>query len=183
MKSYSPETWPYQYYLKACNLDSKLIFNLRGPETFGPVGWDAATKKAKREAAENYIQKLDEHWNNWFSNLENNIIETGFLNPIIVHAGWLPKKEIGKLPKKHQKDQSQVFACYSLGGNRLYIAQKHGLDVPCLVCDFNNLIPDIDPIYTIPEVRQCWTNPPIRMDFKPHGLVVWGVDKGNADLS
>jgi hypothetical protein len=183
MKSYTPETWPFQYYLKPCNIDSKSIFNLRGPESFGPVGWDAATKKAKKQAAEEWIAKVNTSSNNWFQKLENSILEEGFLNPIIVHAGLVPKREIGKLPKKHWRDQSELFVCYSLGGNRLYVAQKHNLDIPCLVCDYNNLVPGVNPLYTIPEVQACWTNPPIRMDFKPHGLVVWGVDQGNASLS
>ena len=183
MKSYTPENWPFEYHLKPCNIDSKSIWNLRGPETFGPVGWDPATKKAKREAAEQYIEKVNNTCDGWFQKLEDSILSDGFKNPIIVHAGYLPTNEVGKLPKKYHKDVNQIFACYSLGGNRLYIAQKHNLDVPCLVCDYNNLVPGIDPLYTIPDVKAFWTTPPLRMDFKPLGLVVWGVDRGDADLS
>lgn len=174
MKRYTAETWPYEYYLKPCNLPSNKIYNLRGPESYGPIGWSKEILEQKREKAKEIEKVMDTDLNNWFSDIENNILTNGFLNPIIVHAGWVAPKEKHKLPTK---DPSNLFVLFHIGGTRLYIAQKHNLEVPCLVCDFNNLVDGIDPIYDPIQAKEYFTKPPLRIDFKSQGAILSGIDK------
>jgi len=59
----------------------------------------------------------------FFIKLEKSILKNGILNPIGIAA---------------KKDK--VYVTY--GGSRLMTAQKHNLDVPCIIADFDNVFPE-----------------------------------------
>lgn len=113
-------------------LSSNIIQNICGPESAGPAGWDDNSIQKRKRMAQNYISKKQ----NFYNKLENSILEKGIRNPILVRHGWIPESR-----KKYLKPNtilSETFVCDSLGGSRLYIAQKHDLNIPCIItswCD------------------------------------------------
>lgn len=103
---------------------------------------------------ENDAELIRKH--KFFSELESSILEKGFINPILVNAGYCPKLWHRKLPAEMKADPSKILVCCKWGGSRLYIAQKHNLSVPCLISDFINRFNE--PILTLPDVKLMLTN-------------------------
>lgn len=72
----------------------------------------------------------------FYDTLEASILEKGFINPILINAGFCPPISVRHLSREMRQDASKILVCCKWGGSRLYIAQKHKLDVPCLISDF-----------------------------------------------
>ncbi|NJO61612.1 MAG: hypothetical protein HC836_26200 [Richelia sp. RM2_1_2] len=72
----------------------------------------------------------------FYDELEKSILEQGFINPIMVNAGFCPTISKRYLPKHMVENKNEILVCCKWGGSRLYIAQKHQLDIPCLISDF-----------------------------------------------
>lgn len=72
----------------------------------------------------------------FYDNLESSILNEGFRNPIMINAGYCPPICYRKLPQEMAKNPDTILVCCKWGGSRLWVAQKHGLEVPCLVSDF-----------------------------------------------
>jgi len=123
------------YSVKYVVLPSNIIFNLYGPQSFGPVGWTDSIIKQKEAAAEARV-KLKNKESNFYNNLEKSILEEGFRNPILISVGWVVHNNIKKLPINMQEDHSKIICCDRLGGSRLWVAQKHKMDIPCIASDF-----------------------------------------------
>lgn len=73
---------------------------------------------------------------NFYTNLEKSILEKGFINPIMINAGFCPWISQRYLPKKMAQDSNKILVCCKWGGSRLWVAQKHNFDIPCIISDF-----------------------------------------------
>lgn len=98
--------------------------------------------------------KMMEKQLQFFSKLEKSILENGMRNPIVITA---------------KKDNIEN----RYGGSRLMIAQKHNMDIPCIIADFDNVFPEAK-IITKEEIRNYFTDRPRRIQLYPAGLNILG---------
>lgn len=119
------------YEIKYAVLDSKLISNQCGPR-----GEDA-----KRS---------------FYKDLEKDVLENGFRNPILVIAGQCLSRSFKDLPKEMQDDSSKILWCGGNGGSRLWVAQRHKLVIPCIISDHVNMFPDAKVLNSIDEIKACY---------------------------
>lgn len=164
------------YTLRYGVLDSNIIFNECGPFSGGPEGWDEEAVAKRQEKGERYINTLNET-RQFYTNLEASILEEGFRNPILVNAGWCPKirdrGRNGRLPLEMQEDHSKILTCNVNGGSRLYVAQNHNLEIPCIISDYVNRFTDLLELETKEEVLALYKDRPKKvMILKDHFRVV-----------
>ena len=93
----------------------------------------------------------------FFIKLEGSIIREGFRNPIVVTA---TRKKISN----------------RYGGSRLMIAQKHYLEIPCIIADFDNVFPDAKVLNGIDQIRSYFIDQPRKIIFKPYGINMSGCE-------
>jgi hypothetical protein len=86
------------------------------------------------------IERLNEK-NNFYNNLEESVLREGFKNPILVNYHKCDPIMLKSLPKTIQNTPKRFVVCDFLGGSRLYIAQKHNMDIPCIVSDWKGDFP------------------------------------------
>ena len=112
---------------------------------------------------ENDLQPGDDriNWmnetNGFFVKLEGSIIREGFRNPIVVTA-----------------TRKKVTNRY--GGSRLMIAQRHYLDIPCIIADYDNIFPDAKELKSIEEIREYFMDQPRKILFKSYGINMSGCE-------
>ena len=92
----------------------------------------------------------------FFTKLEVSILGEGFRNPIVITA--LSKEDI--TPR--------------YGGSRLMIAQRHNLDIPCVIADFDNVFPSLEVLSDIAKIYKCFKDRPKKIFLKPHGINMSG---------
>jgi len=161
----------WTYVARYVVIPSKLIFNECGPQSAGPRGQDEDKIKKREIASQNYIDTLNRR-TGFYDRLEASILEEGVRNPILVAAGWCPERKISDLPLEMQEDHYKILVCHSSGGSRLWAAQKHNLDVPCIVSDFCNRFPEGKILNTEQDVLDCHTDMPKAIKIGSHGVFV-----------
>lgn len=109
------ETWGPEFELRYVVLDSNLITN-------------------RIEPSNELIANLNEA-TGFYNNIETSILADGFRNPIIVIAGWTDDG-IDMINGLEKESNTNKFCCFINGGSRLWVAQKNGLKIPCLVADY-----------------------------------------------
>lgn len=169
-----PKNHKINFKIKYLTLDSNKIFNMCGPESIGPHGWDEGTMKKRKERAQKYIESLNRK-NGFYDNLEKSILEKGIRNPILVSAGWCAHRLHRRMPIYMQNDVNSVLVCDRHGGSRLYIAQKYDMDIPCIVSDHVNMFSDIPTIETVEELYELYENRPSNILINVHGVHVSGL--------
>lgn len=126
-----------QYELKYSILPSDSIFNICGPK------YQGFRKPNSEEYWVNYINNIKD---NFYVKLEASILSEGFKRPILVNSGYCSRLWTMRFPDLF-KDIGNMLVCDRWGGSRLWVAQKHNLDIPCLILDFNDKfahLPTID---------------------------------------
>ena len=128
-------------------LPAKSIVNLCGPEC-DPIGWTPEIIEQRKQKTIKRLQRANTKV--FFQKLEESILKEGFRNPIVVATGVLseaykefePQLNYSQLSRRLPPDVNPLKAiiCHEYGGSRLWIAQKHNLDIPCIVNDFADLI-------------------------------------------
>ena len=167
------------YKLRYGILRSIDIFNECGPYSGGPAGWDEDSIEKRKIQGDRHIANTNEQ-TGFFDNIEKSILKDGFRNPILVSAGFCPRiSDHGKnprLPLEMQEDHSKILVCNANGGSRLWVAQTHNLEIPCLISDFDDIYPDMKTIESrnIQEVRDCYdkNDQPHNIWFRKHGLQI-----------
>ena len=161
----------WTYTARYIVIPSNLIFNECGPQSAGPRGWDENRVAKRKIASQNYIDTLNRR-NGFYDKLEESILKEGIRNPVLVAAGWCPVSKISRLPPEMQEDHSKILVCHSSGGSRLWAAQKHNLDVPCIVSDFINRFPEGKILRTEQDVLDCHKDKPRKITIGEHGVFV-----------
>lgn len=126
-------------------LDACSIFNECGPNSAGNP--------------QQYVASLN-HQNGFYQKLEKSILQHGIRNPILVRAGWCPPSKYDLLPDHMKKDNTEILICDSNGGSRLWVAQNHGLCVPCIVIDYIGRFSDAELLKCRQDVEKKYANVP-----------------------
>ena len=143
-----------KYIVRYSVLDATSVFNYIGPDVLGT----AINHKLRLD--NNKIQERNKR-DNFYNNLEKSILEEGFRNPIIVSAGWTSGGIYRNLPKEIQdKGMRNLVICHQLGGSRLYIAQKHRLQIPCIIKDYSNVFRDLPVLDNEESIRILYKDQP-----------------------
>ena len=152
-------------------IPSKLIYNLCGPESAGPPGWTDSRIQKRKDAAERYIATQNRK-NGFYEKLEESVLREGFRNPILVTAGWALEKHIVRLPEEMRENHKKILVCDRHGGSRLWVAQKHNMDIPCIVSDFNDIFPNEKILKTQEEIQKHFMDTPQKIKLNPNGISV-----------
>ena len=107
----------------------------------------------------------------FYDKLEKSILAHGVRNPLCVAAGNIKKKEwLSRLSPIMQANPKKILTVDFQGGSRLYIAQKHSLNVPVFVADFVGRFSDFELIENVEQIfAKCRDKP---VDVR---LYEWGV--------
>ncbi|MFA5488436.1 MAG: hypothetical protein WC284_04375 [Candidimonas sp.] len=117
-----------------------------------------------------YIDHLNKK-NKFYKKLEKSILDCGFRNPILVTAGraGIPNIRIDKLPENIDIDDSLI--CDRHGGSRLWVGQKHNMDIPCIVSDFVGRFFDHEnELKNTLDIKNCFTDKPEIIRINAHGV-------------
>ena len=120
-----------------------------------------------------YVNTLNNK-NKFYLKLEESILKHGYINPILVQAGYCTKVYRKYLPIEHQKDITKALCCDRNGGSRLYIAKKHNFDIPCIISDFVGMftLAEFDELHTEKDIFKKYNVPPKRIIINEHGIHV-----------
>lgn len=151
--------WPYKVY--KVDLPSKVIYNYLG-----------------HTVTEQRIDKINNR-NGFYRVLEGSILKEGFRNPILVTAGWaynhhkrLATRMPRYLPKEMKQDYNNILICDRNGGSRLLMAQKHRLNIPCIISDFCGRFIGSEQLFTDVEIKLYFKDPPKHIIFDERGVDV-----------
>lgn len=152
-------------------LRARSIINLCGPERL-PAGWTPAIIKKRRQQTLEYIERMDQK-NGFYRNLEKSILDEGVRNPILTTAGFFSPAymEVDPKPANTKNLKARVhpdlknrmpeqIVCHMYGGSRLYMAQKHNLEIPCIINDFVGLLDGMPELKSIEDVLQYFMDNP-----------------------
>ena len=172
------------FNIKYVTLSSLSIINMCGPSK-DPMGW---TPEIIEQRKEKTLRRLSiGSTKTFFNNLEKSILEEGFRNPIIVTAGFFSeayktvdgdknfKQFKRRIHPALRDDMENLLTCERVGGSRLYLAQKHGLDIPCIVNDFVGRIEGGQELNTIEEVKDCFQDLPATCFINEAGVMMGGL--------
>ncbi|KKN37867.1 hypothetical protein LCGC14_0759090 [marine sediment metagenome] len=121
--------------------------------------------------AQNYIDTLNKN-NGFYDKLEESILREGIRNPILVWAGYYPPAKITRLPSEMQEDPNKILVCYDSGGSRLSVAQKHNMDIPCIIADFVDRFSEEKILETEQDIFSCYRDWPATVEFNSHGVQI-----------
>lgn len=147
-------------------LPANRIFNYIGPERVVHNKSDEERATAVRELIDRR-NKID----NFYDNLEQDILANGVKNPIVVNAGWVPVNilEDDYFPQRIRDTGKQILVCLQLGGSRLWYAQKYNLNIPCIVNDFVDMF-DEPELMSRKEIAACFTDDPANVFITRDGI-------------
>ena len=144
------------YVIRYATLDSHLIYNYAGPG----YGRHYCSKEERKKFAQQHVDCRNQR-DNFFNNLEQSILKNGFRNPVVVQAGYLPPTTWRNMPPYlTEKGLDNVLVCMDWGGSRLWVAQKHNLEVPCLILDFVGRFKNERWLKTMDDIRSVFTDKP-----------------------
>ena len=160
------------------NNNYKVVYKILKPDViFNHIELKRKHEKRREEG------RLPEYMKDFFDNLEKSVLKEGFRNPIMVSALKFNKKDgkyhyynVGKsikrfqnnlIPLEYQKDNN-ILICYRQGGSRLWVAQKHKINIPCLISDYCDFFPDLN--LNLSEILKHFKDTP-HLRFTSAGLI------------
>jgi len=162
------------FILRYVIIPSNFIFGECGPHNMRPRGWSNHQIKRRNKATQNFIETQNRK-NNFYNKLEASILKEGVRNPILVWAGWYQDSKMTRLPPKMKEDSTKILVCHTNGGSRLWIAQKHDLDIPCIVSDFVNRFSRERVLETDQDVLDCYKDKPSAVKFNSYGIDIFNL--------
>jgi len=163
---------PFKIYYAV--LPSSQITNCVAPGYRHVTGENTPAGIAERLRVQNpYIKNLNQK-NQFYIKLEESVLKDGFVNPILIQAGYCLLIYKKYLPEEHRKDISKALCCDRNGGSRLWVAQKHNLDIPCIISDFSEMFKNkgLEELYTDDDIRGKYGVNPKRIIINGHGVHV-----------
>ena len=166
-----------QYRVVFARIPAKQIFGMVGRCGGGHnsvwTDWtDTGRKNRKKIIAEfeSGLDKICGHYNQ----LEKSILAEGFRNPITITCGP-PRKRSWECvpPEMHDTDPKKLlFLETTVGGSRLWIAQKHNMTIPCLINDWTGKYQELTEFRNADEIAKLYQDPPKKLTFDSRlGLV------------
>jgi len=163
-------------------LKSNDITNLCGPEC-NPFGWTPEIIEERKQTTYKRIHH-NPSTRIFFERLEKSILTYGFRNPILVTAGFFSKAHkkaeplldydyfLKRIPPEKLDSLEKLVVAEKVGGSRLWIAQKHDIEVPCIINDFVGLFPKTKILKTAEQIAECFTDVPGKIILDQTGAVI-----------
>lgn len=157
-------------------LKPEQIFNLTSPRYLpeislkwqGRYHWHHMRYEPLRDIVEaHYIARFNDVSGHYERLLES-VAREGFRNPIMVAGGRLERRKEAELPPALRNREDLLVSEY-LGGSRLWAAQQLGVDVPCVVNDYADVLPDAEVLRNEPQVLAKFTDAPGRFEMARKG--------------
>ncbi len=176
--------------IKYAILNPHAISNLCGPERI-PVGWTPLRIKQRTEATEETINRKNKI-NNFYNELEANVLANGFINPILVSVGIFSNGYLnnltgtkvnsvrGLIHRIHpdlREDPEHIITCEQYGGSRLWVAQKHNLNIPCIISDFVDHFEGIEILESKEAVLNKFVDTPSELTINELGVSMAGWER------
>lgn len=111
------------------------------------------------EPDKNRMQRLNKE-TGFFDKLEASILKDGMRNPIVINA---------------YIENDEIILENRYGGSRLMFAQKHDMDIACVIADFDNIFPEAE-IVESKDIKSKFLDAPRHIIYKPHGLNISGCE-------
>jgi hypothetical protein len=143
----------YPFSIHFAVLDPNLIYNYCGPKT------------------QQYIDTLNAE-NGFYIKLEESVKRTGLRNPILVTSGYqgCPNIKVNRIPSELRNDLQKIIVCDRNGGSRLWVAQRLGLSIPCIISDWTERFSHEKELFSIPDIMKCYTDTPDEIIVNDHGV-------------
>lgn len=156
------------YSVYKFKLPSRDIFNYAGPPSAGCHYPDAE----KRQIAEDhYVEQFDKKNDNFYANLEANVLVNGFRNPILVTRGWAAKSIKIRVDKGFPNmDYAATTFCSTFGGSRLWVASRNKMMIPCIVVDYTDSPLSTDRIDYVGDLYRLFEDMPGPIMFNDDSL-------------
>lgn len=162
-------------------LSPSQIFNLTSPrylpeislKWMGRYHWHHFKYEPLRDAIEaHYVRRFNQASGHYERLLES-VEREGFRNPIMVAGGCLERRRKVELPhaERHKLDDGKLLVSEYLGGSRLWAAQQLGVDVPCIVNDYTDVLPDAEVLPHMNAVLAKFKDAPGRFEMPRKGPV------------
>ena len=158
------------YRIRYVVLPSNQIINVCGPHRM-PPNLSGKQRELREISNQRYIDGMNKK-NGFYTKLEASILKDGIRNPILVQAGYCMPKWHQYLPQDIVDNPEKILVCNTHGGSRLYIAQKHNLEIPCLVNDFLDVFPYEKTLEYTEEILECFTDKPVGIMFGDKGISI-----------
>jgi hypothetical protein len=136
----------------------------------GRYHWHHYRYEPLRDIIEAHYVKRFNKISGHYERLLESVACDGFRNPIMVSAGRLERRNPRELPQAYRTKEDQIVSEY-LGGSRLWAAGKLGIDVPCIVNDYKDVLPDAPVLASVEAVLDKFTDKPRRIEMARHGPV------------
>lgn len=157
-------------------IDARRVFNLTAPRWLpeaarlwaSPAAWhspDLDLMRAGLEAV--YIEGFDKRTGH-YRRLEESIRRDGVWNPVMLTTGRLFRRAELELPPAVRADPDRVV-CEYVGGSRLLIAARLGLEVPAIINDRAGVFPDWPVLPRGSDARPLFTDQPRRCVWMADG--------------
>ena len=75
-----------------------------------------------------------------------------------------------RVPPYMANDHTKIIICLSGGCSRLYFAQKHNLNIPCIIADFADKFKDLEQLYTEEDICSKYKDPPEQFILNERGV-------------
>lgn len=166
------------------------VFNLTAPRWLpevahgwtGSAPWLDARYEPLRDAVEAAYMAAFDRETGHYARLEESIRRDGIWNPVMVTTGPMMRRAETELPAAVRHDRNRVV-CEWVGGSRLLVAQKLGLDVPVIVNDRANIFPEFGRLWPGTNIKALFKDQPRRIVWQADGsLYVNGFTYGHFPL-
>lgn len=155
-----------KYSVRYAILPSRSIYNYCGPG----YGKHYLSPKDREKEVEKHVVARNKR-DGFFQKLEESILREGFRNPITVNSGYIHPTCWRNLPPHITRCGLENFlVCVEWGGSRLYVAQKHNMEVPCLIVDYSGKFADEQRLRTVAEISNVYRDKPKRIRLEAKGI-------------
>lgn len=159
--------------VRLIRVDSRRVFNLTSPRWLPEASrlindWHSPRYEPLRDLIEKVYVDTFNRQTGHYAKLEDSIARDGVYNPVVLTSGPLLYRQTAELPE-HVRDDGERLVCEYVGGSRLYIARRLGLEVPAIVNDAANLFPDAELIPYGSNVEHLFKDQPHRREWKNNG--------------
>lgn len=168
------EYWKDQYRcsVRHVRIPARQIFGMIGRSGGGyNTVWGDWSPEG-RQRRDEIVVKYEEEMNRicgHYDKLESSILTEGMRNPLVVTCGYPVRRSIEQLPPelRNKSPKDLLLLEGTTGGSRLWVAQKHGLEVDCIVNDWTGRYSNYPEIKTVSDAKQLYKDQPARATLDP----------------
>ena len=121
--------------------------------------WNDEFSELRELIAQWFVDAFERYTGGHYTKLRASVLESGFLNPIVVTSGKPLRRDPWMVPNYPQK-----YICEQNGGSRLMLAQELDMDIPCIV---NGDAPG-EELHNVGNVREKFTDKTYQIKIDSH---------------